>query len=176
MRINLSCPYAEKDDAKALGARWDARLKTWYIEDVEDLTPFMRWLRDDGMVTLRQYVAKHYGRLPTLTKTAARAFGVPFPLEGGWLHKYGGSSISADVADSLKLGRMARKRGPSCDTRQSRTKGHAPKATKSVYVPHCGCTDVLPWEDCEHTAFLAVVGDDHQTELDRDAMRHMANI
>ena len=44
MRINLSCPYSDKDQAKSLGARWDAGKKTWYIENVEDLTPFMRWM------------------------------------------------------------------------------------------------------------------------------------
>lgn len=44
MRINLNCPFSEKDQAKALGARWDATRKTWYIQDIEDLTPFMRWV------------------------------------------------------------------------------------------------------------------------------------
>jgi len=43
MRINLECPYDEKDRAKRLGAKWDG--KTWYIVDVEDLTPFMRWIK-----------------------------------------------------------------------------------------------------------------------------------
>lgn len=44
MRINLHCPYAEKDSAKQLGAKWDPAAKTWYIVNVEDLTPFMRWI------------------------------------------------------------------------------------------------------------------------------------
>lgn len=44
MRINLRCPYENKDEARALGARWDAARKCWYIVDVEDLTPFMRWI------------------------------------------------------------------------------------------------------------------------------------
>jgi len=44
MRINLNCPYAEKDEAKSLGARWDAGRKVWYIEDVEDLMPFSKWI------------------------------------------------------------------------------------------------------------------------------------
>ena len=47
MRINLNCPYEEKDAARALGARWDPGRKTWYIADVEDLTPFMRWISAD---------------------------------------------------------------------------------------------------------------------------------
>jgi hypothetical protein len=46
MRINLVTPFAEKDAVKALGARWDAAKKLWYITDVADLTPFMRWIPD----------------------------------------------------------------------------------------------------------------------------------
>lgn len=44
MRINLAVPYEEKNGAKQLGARWDSARKTWYIVDVEDLTPFIRWI------------------------------------------------------------------------------------------------------------------------------------
>lgn len=44
MRINLLTPFAEKDAAKALGARWDAKTKNWYVVDVADLTPFLRWM------------------------------------------------------------------------------------------------------------------------------------
>ncbi len=46
MRINLVTPFAEKDAVKSLGARWDAVKKVWYITDVADLTPFMRWIPD----------------------------------------------------------------------------------------------------------------------------------
>jgi hypothetical protein len=46
MRINLVTPFAEKGAVKALGARWDAAKKVWYITDVADLTPFMRWIPD----------------------------------------------------------------------------------------------------------------------------------
>ena len=46
MRINLVTPFAEKDAVKALGARWDAAKKVWYIVDVQDLSPFMRWIPD----------------------------------------------------------------------------------------------------------------------------------
>jgi hypothetical protein len=44
MRINLITPFAEKDAVKALGARWDGTKKLWYITDVANLTPFMRWI------------------------------------------------------------------------------------------------------------------------------------
>lgn len=46
MRIDLKVPYAEKDTAKALGARWDAEKKVWYVKDVADLTPLSRWIPD----------------------------------------------------------------------------------------------------------------------------------
>lgn len=45
MRINLDCPFGEKDEARALGAWWDPARKCWFIENMEDLTPFMRWIR-----------------------------------------------------------------------------------------------------------------------------------
>ena len=51
MRINLVTPFAEKDAVKALGARWDAAKKVWYITDVADLTPFLRWIPDMGAAT-----------------------------------------------------------------------------------------------------------------------------
>ena len=46
MRINLKTPYAEKDEAKALGARWDPKKQCWYIQNVADLSPFARWITD----------------------------------------------------------------------------------------------------------------------------------
>lgn len=43
MRLNLKVPFAEKDEAKKLGARWDPGRKVWYVEGKEDLAPFSRW-------------------------------------------------------------------------------------------------------------------------------------
>ena len=48
MRINLEATYAEKEAVKALGARWDSVRKNLYITDVEDLTPFLRWIPNSG--------------------------------------------------------------------------------------------------------------------------------
>ncbi len=44
MRINLVTPFAEKDAVKSLGARRDSTRKVWYIQDVADLTPYLRWI------------------------------------------------------------------------------------------------------------------------------------
>lgn len=40
----LNVPYDQKDDAKALGARWDTELKKWYVPDGLDVEAFSRWL------------------------------------------------------------------------------------------------------------------------------------
>lgn len=39
----LKVPFAEKDQAKALGARWDPARKCWYVPDGKDLAAFARW-------------------------------------------------------------------------------------------------------------------------------------
>ena len=43
MRLNLKVSFAEKDEAKKLGARWDAAQKIWYVEGKADLAPFAKW-------------------------------------------------------------------------------------------------------------------------------------
>ena len=42
--IVLKVPYAEKDEAKALGARWNKERKIWYVPDGADAALFKRWL------------------------------------------------------------------------------------------------------------------------------------
>jgi hypothetical protein len=101
MRVNLVTPFTEKDAVKALGARWDAAKKIWYIVDVADLTPFARWIPD-----LSAAMPGSQATLPAKPKFTLTA--------------------PANVVTKLK--------------------SHNDKAD-------CGC-DVLPWEDCIHTAKL----------------------
>jgi len=42
----LTVPFKEKDSAKALGARWDADARRWYVPAGQDLVPFAAWLPD----------------------------------------------------------------------------------------------------------------------------------
>lgn len=42
-RIYLNVPFSEKDEAKALGAKWDRRAKAWYARGDMELEPFKRW-------------------------------------------------------------------------------------------------------------------------------------
>lgn len=43
-RIDLDVPFAQKDEAKRLGAKWDPRGRVWYITDKFDIDPFLQWL------------------------------------------------------------------------------------------------------------------------------------
>lgn len=47
-RLYLNCPYAEKDECKALGGRWDPDAKKWYVPSDADRDDFSRWLPDNG--------------------------------------------------------------------------------------------------------------------------------
>lgn len=46
MTVLLAVPYEQKDEAKALGAKWNPTLKKWYVPDGDagPLERFERWL------------------------------------------------------------------------------------------------------------------------------------
>lgn len=54
----LDVPFAEKNDAKRLGAKWDAAMRKWFVPHGVDVNRFSRWWPD----TLKQEM-KPFGRL-----------------------------------------------------------------------------------------------------------------
>lgn len=44
MAVLLNVPYAEKDQAKALGAWWNNDLKKWYVPSEKNYYKFKRWI------------------------------------------------------------------------------------------------------------------------------------
>jgi hypothetical protein len=44
MRTELKVPFSQKDEAKRLGARWDPDKRVWYVENIENLSPFLKWM------------------------------------------------------------------------------------------------------------------------------------
>lgn len=42
-KVVLAVPYEEKNEAKALGARWDPDLRKWFVPAGMDSEPFARW-------------------------------------------------------------------------------------------------------------------------------------
>ena len=44
----LNVTFAQKDEAKALGARWDAANKKWFVPADKDIALFARWRSQSG--------------------------------------------------------------------------------------------------------------------------------
>lgn len=57
-KLFVVVPYCDKDEAKSLGARWDAGVKSWYI-DLEKIDPdsFAKWIPAEQ---LRENLYHHY--------------------------------------------------------------------------------------------------------------------
>jgi Domain of unknown function (DUF5710) len=144
MRINLACPYVEKDQAKSLGAKWDAARKVWYIENIEDLAPFMRWIpresKPDNRISLREYLDQEYAGCHALTRKSAIAFGIPYPLEQGWAKRYANNMAKPE---NLTVGKRNK-------AKASKPKQSKPNNITGAYQPLCDC-NVLAWDDCEHS-------------------------
>ncbi|SHL38183.1 hypothetical protein SAMN02745136_04763 [Anaerocolumna jejuensis DSM 15929] len=45
--IYLDVPFQEKDEAKQLGAWWDAERKKWYVRNQKDYPKFLKWILKD---------------------------------------------------------------------------------------------------------------------------------
>ncbi len=56
--INLKVPFNEKDQAKSLGARWNAEAKLWYVPQGVDAAPFEKWVTSATNAAPTQAAAK----------------------------------------------------------------------------------------------------------------------
>lgn len=56
--INLKVPFNEKDQAKLLGARWNAEAKLWYVPQGVEAAPFEKWLSGAPNIAPAQAVTK----------------------------------------------------------------------------------------------------------------------
>ena len=43
--IFLDCPFSEKDECKALGGKWNAERKKWYVPDGVNASNFKKWIK-----------------------------------------------------------------------------------------------------------------------------------
>ena len=74
----IAVPFTEKDEARALGARWDRREQSWYVPAGNDLAPFGRWTQQSARETTEGREAvreRHYLAVPYGEHVAARAAG-----------------------------------------------------------------------------------------------------
>ena len=89
--IYLNVPYAEKNEAKALGAKWDRQAQAWFVPGGLEAAPFARWVSislepvlqkpqdpmpsDAALAELRGREARQYLAVPYEDREAAKAAG-----------------------------------------------------------------------------------------------------
>ena len=71
MKVILDCPYEQRNQAKALGARWDPAIKKWYVMDPPDLAPFASWLPGNVADFVKQPSAGVPNAAPRPARSAA---------------------------------------------------------------------------------------------------------
>ncbi len=82
----IAVPYDERKDAKALGAKWDAENKSWYVEKGADLNTFKEWLVDENTVV----PAKQESISPEIEfaqHCRANGLDVDTPIMDGQIHR-----------------------------------------------------------------------------------------
>lgn len=113
----LKVPYAEKDEAKALGARWNKERKMWYVPEGQDGAPFARWASGDeaGSAAASGRVDGYGGKPVAGPHYVALAHDCnPFTLceqcraqleQSGWVAAH---AVSSAMLAALREGRPAR--------------------------------------------------------------------
>lgn len=83
--IYIKVDISEKDEAKALGAKWDSNLKSWFVPANEDINKFSRWetIEKAELIKIKEQNHqdknikddKFYLAVPFSEKDAAKALG-----------------------------------------------------------------------------------------------------
>lgn len=66
-RLYLTVAYAEKDQAKALGARWDAMARRWFVPEGLNADAFTRWLPASLVMPVAETAAFTFNESPVVS-------------------------------------------------------------------------------------------------------------
>lgn len=88
----LHVPYAQKDEAKALGARWDNSQRKWYVPAGIAVESFSRWLPDQADITLSTNTLEDEAAAPYVVQAAQKGIALSELLNG----------VQAAVAQAFK--------------------------------------------------------------------------
>jgi len=134
-RAFLQVPFRDKDEAKALGAKWDRQAQSWYVPAGVDAGRFTKWAQEGALPAVnapnalqanttaedafqgpqapqeRQYLAVPYGE-----RIAARAAGAAWDKAAkAW---YAGPKADLDKLARWKLENVPNQQAPSMTPRQ----------------------------------------------------------
>lgn len=92
-KMLIVVPYKEKDEAKALGARWDRRQQSWYVPAGMDPAPFSKWSQTGGpeagkvassaATSMQTEIGRVYLAVPYSERGEARAAGALWDKAAG---------------------------------------------------------------------------------------------
>lgn len=93
-QLLLNVPFAAKDQAKGLGARWDPQQRSWYVPLGADIQPFAAWwpadLKAQGGEAMEQLRQAPPARKPAAAQATAKAAILTGPAE-----------VAPDASDKL---------------------------------------------------------------------------
>ena len=118
----LEVPFADKEDAKVLGARWNPEKKKWF--KTGSTQGLERWLPKDQQgvrefpvpsknatgMTLASYLGSRGVGVKALSKKEAKLLGIPYPLRKGWADKHSKLRIDDALLHKLEQARGKIKR------------------------------------------------------------------
>lgn len=94
-QLLLNVPFAAKDQAKGLGARWDPQQRSWYVPLGVDIQPFQAWwpqeLKAQGAHALEQLKNTGAAAKPVAARSASAATAIVT----------GPAQVAPDTSDKL---------------------------------------------------------------------------
>lgn len=130
----IDVPFTEKDQAKAIGAKWDRHAQSWYIPPDVDMEPFAKWRRADSVPGAHAGTSQSGGDKPTRAGAEAGPtyLAVPYAdramarVAGAfWDRKakswYAGSNANWDLLAKWKPENVGVEQGPAMPPREEFT-------------------------------------------------------
>jgi hypothetical protein len=110
-RIDLRVPFNQKDEARSLGARWDAHRKLWYVPEGVAAAPLAKWLpvRQTPTVRSDRYLLLVTTRDCWRCNATTRVFGIALPEGYQRMHFYENDDPDDDTAQPGEYWRPGRK-------------------------------------------------------------------
>ncbi len=114
-RTYIDVPYSQKDEAKALGARWDRQEQSWYVPPKVDLAPFVKWERTQTEAAQTQQQQRQYLAVPFGEHQEAKANGAMWDKNAkSW---YAGPNADMDKLQRWKPENVQGQTGPAMSPR-----------------------------------------------------------
>lgn len=100
----LDVPFKDKDQAKALGARWDAAARKWYAPDGKDVALFKTWLPAARADAMPYPATRRAPSAPALALDATAGAALPAPAGKGVPLSQLLAGVAAAVAQAFAVG------------------------------------------------------------------------